>query len=185
MSDKIRFVSICNGVEIEIDPQDPEMPEDVRAYYRELSRQASAELDAGVTEMPEDSVPEFVTRYVRHLFFERIERIGQMQDETVKYLDPLSLSQYIGIRCLATAELVARELPEAGRGAITELGKLFGEAFGALIKHDDDWRRLTIDQARRLYVGTVMAVCCAMAADYNRMAERRDRAADGDGEGSK
>lgn len=181
MSDKIRFVSICNGVEIEIDPQDPEMPEDVRQYYRELTQQAQEDLDEGVTEMPDGSVPEYVTRYIMRKFLERIARIGDDPETRVTDADRTELAEYIGLKCEGIAQQVAGSLPVHERGAVIQLGRLFRDSFRVLIKRDEDWQGLTVDQAGRLYTGVVTAACCGIAAYYQQIRDLKASGADGEG----
>lgn len=181
MSDKIRFVSICNGVEIEIDPQDPEMPEDVRAYYRELTRQAQEDLDEGVTEMPDGCVPVYVKRYIVRKLFERLARIEQDMETPVTDADQAELAEYMRSRSEMMAMKIAENVPEKERGAIIQLGRLFGSSFRVILERDEDWQGLTVDQAIRLYAGVVMAACTGMVAYYRKIRDHKNSGADGEG----
>lgn len=161
---KSRFTVSVGGVEIDLDTDDPGMPDDVRAYCRELSAQFCEIGEEGRFTIGTGNVPECVNRYAMGMVREIGNRYSGITDDVLLGdMEDDRLFDYVRMRASHIAARVAEELPKGIRGGIGETAELLADAFSVVADMDKDWKKLGVKTALDLYLGVVIAMCGLLA----------------------
>ena len=130
-----------------------DMPEDIRAYFEELGNQMRDE--GGVIEMEHDNLPDYVSDYMAEQVLRAIGenpealRIGDLPDELVMNAMEGTIDN--------TARRYKEHFPDCAENIDTCKGTLKA-IFQTILKFDEDWQGLTVEEAGKLYSGIVMAL---------------------------
>lgn len=164
-------ISIC-GVDIDVDLNDPGMPEDVREYYREVTSQLEEIGEEGRYEITNKIVPEYVNRYVSGVIKEIAHTYDKLTDDVlVGEIADERFFDYLRLRAAHIAQKIIARTPKENQDGIAVMADVFADAFVYLRSGDKDWRKLGAKTAIDLYLGVVIAVCGLLAAETHNSLE--------------